>query len=163
MLPLGRGLSSIRSVCSQYYIIGLQNVYDAKHFLQCLLKLLTVMIDQSSLHIWSRHENDEIVWFCWYFGLHSTLSNPISFTVVHYFYVGVKNLYPFLYRGFSLNFWWGGNSNFRSPLVPNGDKVGWGGGLVKKSDWSQNCPFNAKFCYILSMKYSFLRYFWAYK
>ena len=63
-------------------------------------------------------------------------------------------------RVFSLNFWWG-DSKFS---VPVGDKVGWGGGeLAQKSDWSQNCPPNAirPFFAILSMKYSFLGYFWA--
>ena len=43
----------------------------------------------------------------------------------------------------------GGPQNFSSPSVPSGDKVGWGG-LAKKSDWSWNCPPNAKlghFCY----------------
>ena len=52
---------------------------------------------------------------------------------------------------FPLNFWWGGKTqNFRSSLVPNRDEVGWGADLQKKSDWSQNCPPNAKlglFCY----------------
>ena len=54
---------------------------------------------------------------------------------------------------------------FWSPSVPDGDKVDRGvGELQKKSEWSQNCPPNAKLGHvfaILSMKYSFLRYFWA--
>ena len=65
---------------------------------------------------------------------------------------------------FSLNFWWGELKIFGPRLSPTGMKSdgGGGGGTCKKSDWSQNCPPNAKlgnFFAILSMKYSFLRYF----
>ena len=48
-----------------------------------------------------------------------------------------------------------GTQNFWSPSVPDRDELGWGRGRLakkkkKKSDWSQNCPLNAKlghFCY----------------
>ena len=51
------------------------------------------------------------------------------------------------HRVFSLNFWWGGGLEIFGPRrSPMG-----GGDLRKKSDWSQNCPLNAKlglfFCY----------------
>ena len=56
-------------------------------------------------------------------------------------------LFCYCLQIFSLNFWWGGGTqNFRSPTVPKSD----GGDLRKKSDWSQNCPPDAKlghFCY----------------
>ena len=64
-------------------------------------------------------------------------------------------------RVFSLNFWWGDLKIFGPRRSPMGRKSD-GGDLQKKSDWSHNCPLNAKlgnFLPILSMKYSFLRYF----
>ena len=49
----------------------------------------------------------------------------------------------FCCRVFSLNFWWGGLKVFGPRQSPTGTK--WDGGdLRKKSDWSQNCPPNAK-------------------
>ena len=64
-------------------------------------------------------------------------------------------------RVFSLNFWWGGDSKFLVPVGPRRGRSQMGGGnLQKKSDWSQKCPLRPFFA-ILSMKYSFLRYFWA--
>ena len=57
---------------------------------------------------------------------------------------------PDLTRVFSLNFWWGGTQNFRSPL---GTKSDGGGYLQKKSDWSQNCPPNANLGHFLLNKH----------
>ena len=57
-----------------------------------------------------------------------------------------------LTRVFSLNFWWGwGDSKFSVPVGPGWGRSRMGGNLQKKSDWSQNCPLNAKlglFCYL---------------
>ena len=53
-------------------------------------------------------------------------------------------------RVFSLNFWWG-DSKFLAPVEDRrGRSLMGGGNLWKKSNWSQNCPPNAKlglFCY----------------
>ena len=56
----------------------------------------------------------------------------------------------------------GGTQNFRSPLVPDGDEVGWGGGLAKKIRLKPKLPTKCKiraFFAILSLKYSILMYF----
>ena len=37
------------------------------------------------------------------------------------------------HQGFFSKFLMGGTQNFRSPLVPDGDEVGWGGGTCKKN------------------------------
>ena len=37
------------------------------------------------------------------------------------------------HQGFFSKFLMGGTQNFRSPLVPDGDEVRWGGGLGKKN------------------------------
>ena len=48
-------------------------------------------------------------------------------------------------RVFSLNFWWGGDSKCLVPVRRLGRSPMGGGDLQKKkSDWSQNCPPNAK-------------------
>ena len=73
-----------------------------------------------------------------------------SHSTLNISYAKQFNYWPLPGRVFSLNFWWGGTQNFPSPSVPDGDEVGWGGDLWKKSNWSQNCPLNAKlghFCY----------------
>ena len=67
-------------------------------------------------------------------------------------------------QGFFSKFLMGGNSKFSVPVGPQRGRSQMGGYLRKKSDWSQKCPLNAKlghFFAILSMKYSFLKYFWA--
>ena len=48
-----------------------------------------------------------------------------------------------IYRVFSLIFWWWGDSKFSVPVGPRRG-LSRMGGLAKKSDWSQNCPLNAK-------------------
>ena len=74
-------------------------------------------------------------------------------------YVVIFENFP---RVFSLNFWWGGLKIFGPHRSPMGTKSDGGGDWWKKSDWSQNFPLNAKLGhFLLSMKYSFLRYFWA--
>ena len=66
-------------------------------------------------------------------------------------------------QGFSLNFRWGDSKllvHLGPPMETKSD--GGGGNLWKKFDWNQNRPPYAKlgpFFAILSMKYSFLRYF----
>ena len=68
-------------------------------------------------------------------------------------------------QGFFSKFLMGGGLKIFGPhRSPTGTKSDGGGDLRKKSDWSLNCPLSAKlgnFFAILSMKYSFLRYFWA--
>ena len=55
-----------------------------------------------------------------------------------------------LHRVFSLNFWWGGGLKIFSPRrSPTGTKPDGGGDLQKKSNWSQNCPLNAKLGHFL--------------
>ena len=56
----------------------------------------------------------------------------------------------------------GGDSKFSVPVGPRRGQSRMGENLRKKSDWSQNCLLNAKLGHFyLSMKYSFLRYFWV--
>ena len=52
-------------------------------------------------------------------------------------------------HGFSLNFWWG-DSKLLVPVSPWWGQSRMGGGTCKKkSDWSQNCPPNAKLGHFL--------------
>ena len=52
-----------------------------------------------------------------------------------------------IHRVFSLNFWWGGGLKIFGPQ--RGQSRMGGGDLRKKSDWSQNCPLNAKLGHFL--------------
>ena len=56
---------------------------------------------------------------------------------------------------FSLNFWWGGLKIFG----PRGDEIAGGGrDLRKKSDWSQNCPLNAKLGHFLLLSLKVVKF-----
>ena len=60
-----------------------------------------------------------------------------------------------LHRVFSLNFWWG-DSKFSVPIGPWQGRSRMGGGdLQKKSDWSQNCPINAKLGHFIAFYSTF--------
>ena len=72
-------------------------------------------------------------------------------SILTHVYVNVRRIIRELIRVFSLNFWWGAQ-NFRSPSVPDGDEVGWGGGgTCKKIQLKPkiNCPLNAKLGHFL--------------
>ena len=67
-----------------------------------------------------------------------------------------------LHRIFSLNLWWEGTQDFSSPPGTRGQSRM--GGLAKKIWLKPKLPTKCKirpFFAILSMKYNFLRYFWA--
>ena len=66
-----------------------------------------------------------------------------------------------VHRVFSLDFWWG-DSKFSVPVGPRRGRSRMGGGLMKKIRLKPKLPTYCKirpFFAILSMKYSFLRYF----
>ena len=75
-----------------------------------------------SHHIWSLKSDESITMsYVWYCPSYLTLKEILSICAPVY-----------THQGFFSKFLMGGTQNFRSPSVPDGDKVRWGGGDLRK-------------------------------